>query len=252
MRIVLIVDRWGWLAKRREFRLIFVSLFLCLSGAGCQPATTAQSKNGAYTPTAASISADGNGTAEAEVSPAQMPKIKDEDLKRLVELRTRVTQNELGRYQLDVRRNPAFSNQSIELMALCPNVEDLTMERVAISDEGLSKIKEMKLTRLILNGSPITAKGIEMLSQQPMSKSLLSLGLKEIAIGDEDVSIFRKFEKLQRLDISDSFVTDASLPTLQLLPLLTLNISNTKITSEGIKKLMTMMPNTQIISEQTK
>ena len=181
-----------------------------------------------------------------------MPKIKDEDLKRLVELQTRVTQNESGKYKLYVRHSPGFSDQSIDLMALCPNVEDLTLERVTISDEGLSKIKEMKLTRLILNGSPVTAQGIEMLSQQPMAKSLISLGLKEIAIGDEHVSIFRKFEKLQRLDISDSLVTDASLPTLQLLPLTTLNITNTKITSEGIKKLMTMMPNTQIISEQTK
>lgn len=94
MRIVLTVDRWGWVAKRREVQLILVSLFLCLSDAGCRPATTAQSKNGAYTPTAASISPDANGTAEAEVSPDRMPKIKDEDLKRLVELKTQVIQND--------------------------------------------------------------------------------------------------------------------------------------------------------------
>lgn len=214
---------------------------------GCKPAGIVTSPQTQVAPVPANKSPEAvEASLEAVVPREQMPKIKDEDLRKLVELKARVTQSDNGKYKVDVRHSPGFTDGSIERVIVCPNVEDLTMERVFITDEGLAKIKDLKLTRLILNGCPITAKSIEMLSAQPMAKTLISLGLKEIPIGDEHIVVFKRFEKLQRLDLSSTLITDASLPTLQLLPLVVLNVTDSKLTPEGIRKLKELKPATQI------
>lgn len=187
--------------------------------------------------------------AKEPISLEQLPVIQDDDYQRLKALRARVTRNSDGKYSVYVRLSPEFSDQSIDSVLLCPNVEDLTLECVSISDQGIEKIKDLKLSRLILNGSPVTHAAIEQLSQQPMADTLISLGLKEIPIADEHVAIFGKFKRLQRLDLSATLITDASLPALQLLRVSTLNVSNTKISAKGFQKLRELMPGTQVITE---
>ncbi len=178
-----------------------------------------------------------------------MPVIKDEVLADLVKLNARVRQSPNGSYSVYVRLSPSFEDESIDSVVLCPNVEDLTLERVTISDEGLKKLKNLPLKRLILNGSPVTPAGVELLSTYAMANTLVSIGLKEVPIEDKHVALFKKFKQLRRLDLAESLITDESIPTLQQLPLAMLNVTNSKISGTGIAKLRKVMPATEIISE---
>ncbi len=179
--------------------------------------------------------------------PEEMPVIADDVLVQLVEMKAKVAQKPNGFYTVDVRNNPMFTDDSIDLLLKCPNIDDLTLERVMITDEGLEKLKNLNLNRLILNGSPVTADGIEMLSNQPMANSLFSLGLKDIPVSDEHLGMFRKFKHLQRLDLTGSLITDASIPALQPLRLIRLNVTNSKLSPEGLEQLKSKMPATEVV-----
>ena len=146
-------------------------------------------------------------------------------------------------YSLDIRRKPGFTDKEIDLILRCPQVVDLTMERVAITDEGLAKLRELpKLRRLILNDCPISADGLKTLAELPLRKSLTSIGLRGTKVKADDLSWLKAFPRLERLDVSQTGVTDASLPTLRMLPLKVLDVTGTPCSAAALDQFQKEKP----------
>ena len=146
-------------------------------------------------------------------------------------------------YGIDVRRNPFFRDKEMDLIVQCPQVVDLTMEGVSITDKGLEKLRALdQLNRLILNDCSISSDGLQMLAEMPLRESLLSIGLRGTKIKDDDLTWLKSFPKLERLDVSKTAVTDDSLLPLQALPLKVVNVAETKITAAGLEPLQKKNP----------
>ena len=146
-------------------------------------------------------------------------------------------------YGIDVRRNPFFRDKELDLIVQCPQVVDLTMEGVSITDKGLEKLRALdQLNRLILNDCSISSDGLQMLAKLPLRETLLSIGLRGTKIKDDDLTWLKSFPKLERLDVSKTAVTDDSLLPLQALPLKVVNVAETKITVAGLETLRKKNP----------
>ena len=146
-------------------------------------------------------------------------------------------------YGIDVRRNPFFRDKEMDLIVQCPQVVDLTMEGVSITDKGLEKLRALdQLNRLILNDCSISSNGLQMLAEMPLRETLLSIGLRGTKIKDDDLTWLKSFPKLERLDVSKTAVTDDSLLPLQALPLKVVNVAETKITAAGLEPFQKKNP----------
>ena len=146
-------------------------------------------------------------------------------------------------YAIDVRRNPFFRDKEIELIVRCPQIVELTMEGVSITDKGLEKLGALdQLNRLILNDCSISSNGLRILADLPLRETLRSIGLRGTKIEDDDLTCLRDFQKLERLDVSKTGITDASLLPLLPLPLKVLNIAETMITAAGLEPLLAKNP----------
>lgn len=147
-------------------------------------------------------------------------------------------------YGIDVRRKPLFADKEIDLIVQCPQVIDLTMEGVSITDKGLEKLRPLKqLNRLILNDCSISSDGLRILAELPLRETLLSVGLRGTKVKNDDLIWLKGFSKLERLDVSKTAITDASLLPLQPLPLKVLNVAETKITVAGLEPFQKKRPN---------
>jgi hypothetical protein len=146
-------------------------------------------------------------------------------------------------YAIDVRRKLFFADKELDLVVQCPQVVDLTMEGVSVTDKGLEKLRALeKLNRLILNDCSISAGGLKILAELPLRESLLSIGLRGTKIKNDDLTWLKGFAKLERVDASQTAVTDASLPPLEALPLKVLNVAGTKMTAAGLEPLQKKNP----------
>jgi hypothetical protein len=178
------------------------------------------------------------------VEPMPPPKeeIPAEVRAKLESLGARIIDKPNG-YAIDIRRKPGFTDAEIDAVIECPEVVDLTMERVSITDAGLVKLKALpKLRRLILNDCPITGRGLETLAGLPLRDQLFSIGLRGSQVKDEDLVWLKDFPALERVDVSQTSLTDACLPALEMLPLVMLNVAQTKITSAGLAPLQQKHP----------
>jgi hypothetical protein len=174
--------------------------------------------------------------------PRPLAELPDEVRMKLESLGARITTRP-GGYNIDIRRKPGFTDKDIDLIVQCSDVTDVTLENVAITDEGLKKLESLpRLSRLILNGSPISDAGLQTLAGLPLADSLISIGLRGTKVTDEGMAVIEKFSHLQRLDVSDTAVTDAGLASLQGLPLEMLNVAGTKISAAGVKPLQEKLP----------
>jgi len=148
-----------------------------------------------------------------------------------------------GGYRIDVRRRPLFTDAALDVVAQCPEVVDLTMERVSITDGGLAKLRALpRLRRLILNDCPITAEGLKTLAGLPLRESLTSIGLRGTKLKDAELDSLKVFTKLQRLDISQTALTDASLSALETLPLQFLSSTQTPLSTAALEELQKKHP----------
>jgi len=146
-------------------------------------------------------------------------------------------------YAIDVRRNPFFRDKEIELIVRCPQLVDLTMEGVSITDKGLEKLRALdQLNRLILNDCSISSDGLRILAELPLRETLLSIGLRGTKIKNDDLTWLKSFPKLERLDVSKTAVTDSSLSPLVALPFKVINVAETMITAAGLEPLLAKNP----------
>jgi len=178
----------------------------------------------------------GDGIRSSATTPATREPL-DDIVERLKSVGARVTSRE-SNYTIDVRNSAHFTDEHIRLVVQCPNVVDLTMEHVEISDEGLKWLRSLtQLTRLILNENSITGTGIEELADSPISETLVSLGLRRTSISDKDVHFLLQFSRLDRLDLSETAITDESLETLKKLPCRVLRLTRTQISAAAVNEL---------------
>lgn len=174
--------------------------------------------------------------------PPPLAEVPAEVRAKLEALGARIIARPYG-YAIDIRRKPDFTDNEIDLVIQCPQVIDLTLEGVAITDRGLAKLEALQqLTRLILNDCPIGSSGLETLAKLPLRETMISIGLRATQVQDNDLESIKGFTRLERLDVSQTALTDASLPALQSLPLKYLNVAGTQISAAGIEQLRQTKP----------
>lgn len=174
--------------------------------------------------------------------PEPLPEIPADVRGHLEALGARINVKPSG-YAIDIRHKPGFTDREIDAVIQCPQVVDLTLENVAITDQGLEKLKAFpQLERLILNNCPISAAGLKTLSELPLRETLISIGLKATNVKDDDVLLLADFPRLERLDVSQTAVTDASLPAIEKLPLEMLNAAQTQMTAAALDQLQQQKP----------
>ena len=169
--------------------------------------------------------------------PAPPPEIPADVRVSLAALGARVTPQADG-YGIDLRRKLAFTDKDLDVIIQCPEVVDLTLERVGITDQGLAKLRAMpRLRRLILNDCSISGKGLQTLADLPLRQTLISIGLRGTKVQGDELQWLRTFPKLERVDISQTAITDASVPTLEMLPLKFLNAGQSQISAAALETL---------------
>lgn len=186
---------------------------------------------------------EGNAPEQTPAKAAAPPPEIEPGLRQAIEATGAKISPKANGYGIDVRRNPFFRDKELELIVQCPQVVDLTMEGVSITDKGLEKLRALdQLNRLILNDCSISADGLRMLAEMPLRETLLSIGLRGTKIKDDDLTWLKSFPKLERLDVSKTAVTDDSLLPLLELPLKVVNVAQTKVTGAGLEPLQKKNP----------
>lgn len=139
-------------------------------------------------------------------------------------------------YIIDIRRKPGFTDKEIDLIIRCPQVVELTMEKTAITDQGLAKLGPLKqLRRLILNNCAISSAGLEILAGLPLRETVISIGLQGTMIKEDDLKWLKGFSRLERLDVAGTRLSDASLSELQSLPLLVCNVADVPFSAKAVE-----------------
>lgn len=162
----------------------------------------------------------------------------------------KIRADEFGSLVVDIRNRSDFTDQHLDLLLECGDLDDLTLESVAITDAGIEKLRPfVNLRRLVLNRSKISGAGIKALAGMPLRDSILSIGLSGCKVRDEDSGLFENFSTLERLDVSETAVTDAAVNNLAKLKLQMLNVTNTAISEEKTLLLRERMPNTNVTRE---
>ena len=154
----------------------------------------------------------------------------------------RITERPDG-YSIDIRRKPGFGDAQLDVLVECPQVLDLTLEGVAITDRGLEKLRALsQVTRLILNDCAISGEGLKTLAELPLRESIVSIGLRGTKIKEDDLRWLKDFKRLERVDVSQTGVTDTSLTALEMLPLKMLTVTETPVSAAAAEQLLKKHP----------
>jgi hypothetical protein len=157
-------------------------------------------------------------------------------------------------------------------MAHLDRLTDMTMLMLpeGLTDEGIKHLAGMtKLTFLEISDSPITGKGISVLSGMGDLKSLYLINTR---IGDDGLETIGRLHKLEVLNLSGSKITDGGVKQLEglgalenlvlehtlisdacldslgkLKRLLYIHLTDTRVTEAGAKELRTRLPNLQML-----
>lgn len=146
-------------------------------------------------------------------------------------------------YSIDIRRKSEFNDAHLDVLVACPQVLDLTLEGAAITDRGLEKLRALsQVTRLILNDCAISGEGLKTLAELPLRETLVGIGLHGTKVKEDDLKWLKDFKRLERIDISQTGITDASLPALEMLPLKVLTVTETPISRGAVEQLLKKNP----------
>lgn len=104
-----------------------------------------------------------------------------------------------------------------------------------ITDDELLMIGNCReLDWVVLDGNPITGRGLEALRGMPLS----DVSLNKTDIGDTEMELISTWKKISRLHLDDTRVTDVGLEQFVDMPELTdLSIQRTAVTGTGLKNL---------------
>jgi hypothetical protein len=155
----------------------------------------------------------------------ETPPVSDADLKPLGQLR--------GLRQVRL----TFTAVTGEgLSHLPPTLSRLWLDGSPITDEGLRHLQHMTvLVSLSLNETQISDTGLEHLHSLPM---LSMLSLRDTRIGDSGLETLSNLSSIERLDLSQTRITDAGLGRLRNLPSLHyLSLAGTHLTNDVVGHL---------------
>jgi hypothetical protein len=161
-----------------------------------------------------------------------------------------------------VRSIRVQDDAAVEKIALFPSVRNVYLYRPRITDAGVAHLKNLPELRLVhLNQCSVSDAGCAFLKQlkklkefgcygTPIGQAGLSfiakpdqitkLNLRGSAITDEElIAVLQKFILLTSLELSETGITDKSVPAIARLPdLVDVNFWLTKITDSGVAQLV--------------
>jgi hypothetical protein len=116
----------------------------------------------------------------------------------------------------------------------------LILARTRITGEGLRQLRRYERVRgLDLSGTQVTDAGLAHLNGM---ETLEGLDLSGTPVTDRGIAALRNCKSLYGIDISDTQVTDAGLDHLRGLPLRILNLPGTRVTSQAVAELRKALP----------
>lgn len=126
------------------------------------------------------------------------------------------------------------------------HLESLSLIHTRISDQGLEYLKGHEHLTLLRIGrcEMVTDAGLAHVAEIP---ELQELGLSSTPITDDGLRNISHLKSLRRLDLSGTLVTDEGLRHLIGLDLLELDLSETKVTPEGMDRAERAMPNCLVL-----
>ena len=168
----------------------------------------------------------------------------------LVELRSlgaRISRTPSGAIVVDIRSTPVFTDEKVRLIAELPNVADVTLESVPVTDAGLEGLRPLtNLQRLILNDSDVGGRVLERLTELPLRRTVTSLGLRGLPIDDSDLAFLYRFSQLYKIDLSGTKVTDEGLKHFVGTRVRMIDAEKTRVSPEGAARLREAMPEVEI------
>jgi len=182
-------------------------------------------------------------------------------LRHLLEL-THLRALRLAGYQID--------DECLGIVKELTGLKSLTIERAAISDDGLKQLSSLaleeisfsrclgitdqairnleafsELKSLSVRGIPITGTDLQRLSKL---NKLAILRLNEVAIGDKVVEDLCKIKSLRQLELRQTMLTNSAIEGLgSMLRLERLDVRQTSISAEGGKRLQLLLQNCKVV-----
>jgi Leucine-rich repeat (LRR) protein len=141
--------------------------------------------------------------------------------------------------------NGQLGDASLAVFGRLPSVQILSLQGNSFSDEGLKHLAGLKQLRSLwvgMNKQPITDAGVRHLTALT---SLQGLDLQGAHLTDAAVAALKDLKQLRSLYLcgaaGGSQITDASIePLLGMTKLQDLGIQNTRLTEQGVKRLLTL------------
>jgi serine/threonine protein kinase len=155
-------------------------------------------------------------------------------------------------------------------LKLFPHVDNLLLNECDVTDEGLLPLRTSAIKRLYLNSGHLTNRACETLASMKdlqdltlqsaqgltadgLSKfhrqSIYRLVLMGDQLNDAAMKALAGFHQLNELVLRGNSLTDDGLVHLYGLPLMSLELRESKVTREGIQKLQKALPNCRIESD---
>lgn len=119
-----------------------------------------------------------------------------------------------------------------------PELRIVQLNQCSVTDDGCAFLKELKsLKEFSCNGTPISSKGLKLIAAPDQ---ITKLNLRGSAITDEGlVEILPSFTGLTSLELSETGITDLSIPAIAHAPqLVDVNFWLTKVTDAGVAQLV--------------
>lgn len=200
----------------------------------------------------------GISLATAPPPPAADPNDQNETVARFREIGLEVGRNGEDQIQVVATRYPLLlTDQELEIVDGLPHLEVLDLRGAPITDEALIHLENLpKLRELYLGGSVITDVEQTLFRttitdaatpQIAKLKSLRVLSLARTGVTDAGIAPLAKLPNLEDLFLVDVHVTDDAVEDLgKLKSLKHLYLHETPITAAGVKRLQTLLPDTDV------
>ena len=155
---------------------------------------------------------------------------------RLKRLGMTLERNEIGFVTSATITGRSFDDESIAALAELPNLKELKIQRVPITDSSLAVVSELPhLEIIILEQCPVTDEGVARLAGAP---KLVWLHLEDTKITNAAMPVLGKLSRLEVLRLKSSDIDDEGLVSLAPLTKLTwLDLSDTNVTGSGLEGL---------------
>lgn len=145
---------------------------------------------------------------------------------------------------VDLRSSPAFSDDAVELLEVYGDrIVDLTLQDVAITDEAIKKLKKLtNVRRLILNDTEVSGSAFATMAEMPFGKEISVIGMRNNEVSGADLEHLENLPMLSRVDLSGTNVHDDGLEFLQGERWRMVDLTDTKVTPEGVASLRKRIP----------